>query len=103
HRHRPLRQLIRPVRFVPEIINLTQLLTHFRRTRTQLAIAVDEHGGMTGVATIEDVARQIVGEIAPAEDEEPKWERLGPRSYRVSGSMSIRDWSSQFHVPGLTE
>ena len=91
------------MRFVPDIINLTQLVTHFRRTRTQLAIAVDEFGGMTGVVTIEDVAQQIVGEIAPPEDEEALWDRLGPRQYRVSGSMNIRDWSDQFHVPGLTE
>jgi CBS domain containing-hemolysin-like protein len=103
HRHRALRQLVRPVHFVPEIIRLTQLLTHFRRTRTQLAIAVDEFGGVTGLVTIEDVARQIVGELASADDEEPMWERLGPRQYRVSGSMNIRDWAEQFHAPGFTE
>jgi putative hemolysin len=103
HRHRGLRELIRPIHFVPEIINLTQLLTHFRKTRTQLAIAVDEYGGMTGVVTVEDVAQQIVGEIAPGEDESPLWERLDARHYRVSGSMSVREWAQQFHVPGLTD
>lgn len=103
HRHRPLRQLVRTVQYVPEVINLTQLLTHFRKTRTQLAIAVDEYGGVTGLVSIEDVASQIVGELAPPEDEAPLWERLGPRRYRVSGSMSIRDWSEQFHVPGLRQ
>ncbi len=103
HRHRPLRQLVRSVRFVPEIINLTQLLTHFRRTRTQLAIAVDEFGGVTGLVTVEDVARQIVGELAPAEAEAPMWERIGPRQFRVSGSMNIRDWAERFHARGLTD
>src|SRR5690606_34077868 len=103
HRHRPLRQMVRPVHFVPEIIRLTQLLAHFRRTRTQLAIAVDEFGGVTGLVTIEDVARQIVGEIAPAEDEPPPFERIGPREFRVSGSMSIRDWSERFHARGLRD
>lgn len=97
-RHRPLRQLLRPVQFVPEIINLTQLLRHFRRTRTQLAIAVDEYGGVVGLVTIEDVARQIVGELVPDQSEVPQWHRLGPRQYRVAGSVHIREWAEQFHV-----
>jgi CBS domain containing-hemolysin-like protein len=103
HRHRALRQLIHPVHFVPEIIRLTQLLSHFRRTRTQMAIAVDEFGGVTGLVTVEDVARQIVGELAPGEDETPLWERIGPNRIRVSGRMSIRDWAERFHARGLTD
>lgn len=103
HRHRPLRQLARGVRFVPEIISLTQLIAHFRGTRTQLAIAVDEFGGVTGLVTIEDVARQIVGEIAPVEDETPLWQRVGPRQFRVSGGMSVREWAQIFHAAGSGE
>jgi CBS domain containing-hemolysin-like protein len=96
---RPLQQLVRPVRFVPAIVSLTQLLTHFRRTRTQLAIVVDEHGGVVGLVTVEDVARQIVGELAPQnESEQPSWQRLDARHYRVSGSVNIRDWAEEFGI-----
>ena len=56
-----------------------------------MAIAVDEFGGVTGLVTVEDIAHQIVGEIAPPEDEEPAWERISPRQYRLPGGMSIRD------------
>jgi len=102
--HRPIRELVRPVRFVPEIITLTQLLAHFRHTRTQLAIAVDEHGGVVGLVTVEDAAEQIVGDLAPAErPEEPSWERLDERRYRVSGGISIREWAEEFHVRPLDE
>jgi putative hemolysin len=97
--NRPLQQLVRPVKFVPELVTLTQLLNHFRRTRSQLSIVVDEYGGVVGLATVEDVARQIVGELAPEdEDEKQQWEKLDDRHYRVSGSVSIRDWADEFSV-----
>jgi len=102
---RPLRQLIRPVAFVPELITLTQLLNHFRQTRTQLAMVVDEHGGVVGLATIEDVAEQIVGELSlPGDEEElPAWERLDNRQYRISGRVNIRDWAEHFNIRRFDE
>ena len=102
---RPLATMVRPVRFVPELITLTQLLAEFRRTGTQLAVVVDEHGGVVGLVTIEDVAEQIVGELTlPGEpDDRPSWEKLDERRYRISGGTSIRDWSEQFQVRGRDE
>lgn len=91
---RPLRALVHPVPFVPDMITLTQLLAHFRETRTQLAIVVNEYGALVGLVTVEDVAEQIVGEIeAPDEAAGPPvWEQLDERRYRVSGGAGIRDW-----------
>ena len=60
---KPLRSLVQPVRFVPELITCEQLLLHFRSTKTQLAIAVDEYGGMAGLVTLEDVLEAIVGDL----------------------------------------
>jgi CBS domain containing-hemolysin-like protein len=103
--HQPLRKLVRPVRFVPEQINLNQLLTHFRESGTQLAIVVDEYGGVVGLVTLEDVAEEIVGELTfPGEEEErPSWEMLDENVYRVAGDVSIRDWAEQFDVRSLDE
>ncbi len=97
--------MIRPVPFVPEIITLTQLLAHFKRTRTQLAIAVDEYGGMTGLVTVEDVAEQIVGDLSlPDEaDDQPLWESLGRNRYRVHGGVSVREWGERFGLDPLEE
>jgi CBS domain containing-hemolysin-like protein len=96
----PIRRMIHPVGYVPELITLTQLVMHFRRTRTQMAIVVDEYGGVVGLVTVEDVARRIVGELAGDEDEasRPQWEQLDHNRYRVSGRLPVRDWATQFNV-----
>lgn len=95
---KPLRELIQPVHFVPELISLEQLLEHFRRTRSQIAVAVDEYGGVAGLVTLEDLAEQIVGEIRDPEDlpEEPEVVQLSEHEFEIAGSLSIHDWVDVF-------
>jgi magnesium and cobalt transporter len=61
---------LRPVVFIPESKRLNTLLTEFRESRNHMAIVVDEYGGVSGLATIEDVLEQIVGEIDDEHDPE---------------------------------
>jgi magnesium and cobalt transporter len=63
-----LRELLRPVVFVPESKRLNVLLKEFRASRNHMAIVVDEYGGVSGMVTIEDVLEQIVGEIEDEHD-----------------------------------
>ena len=95
---KPLRELIQPVHFVPELISLEQLLEHFRRTRSQIAVAVDEYGGVAGLVTLEDLAEQIVGEIREPEERpsEPEVVQLSDREFEIAGSLSIHDWVDVF-------
>lgn len=65
-----LQGLLRPAYFVPETMTLAALLREFRRRRIHLAIAVDEYGGVSGLATLEDVLEEIVGDIQDEYDEE---------------------------------
>ncbi len=65
-----VRDLMRPAYFVPETMTLAALLREFRRRRIHLAIAVDEYGGVSGLATLEDVLEEIVGDIHDEYDEE---------------------------------
>jgi magnesium and cobalt transporter len=58
-----LQSFLRPAAFIPESKRLNTLLTEFREGRQHMAIVVDEYGGVSGLATIEDVLEQIVGEI----------------------------------------
>ncbi len=56
--------------FVPQSMPLNQLLTAFKRTRSHLAVVVDEYGGTAGVVSLEDVLEEIVGDIADEYDQE---------------------------------
>jgi CBS domain containing-hemolysin-like protein len=102
---KPLRDLVTPVRFVPELITGEQLLQHFRQTKSQIAIAVDEFGGMAGLVTLEDVLEQIVGEIHDPEEQEaePEIVQVSETEYDISGRLSVHYWAEMFGISELTE
>ncbi|MEW6198300.1 MAG: hemolysin family protein [Planctomycetota bacterium] len=102
---KPLASLVQPVRFVPELITCEQLLVHFRQTRTQLAIAVDEYGGVAGLVTLEDVLEQIVGELHDPEDapQQPDLRALANGEYDISGQLSVQYWAETFGLPPRVE
>jgi putative hemolysin len=86
-----------PARFVPEFATLDRLLEHFRNTRSQLAIAVDEFGGTAGIVAIEDVVEELIGDIAMARDREAvRPEPLGADRWRVGGDASVHEWAATF-------
>ena len=64
-----VRSLVRPAVFIPESKRLNVLLREFRVSRNHLAIVIDEHGGISGLVTMEDVLEQIVGDIEDEFDE----------------------------------
>ncbi|MFH1747682.1 MAG: hemolysin family protein [Planctomycetota bacterium] len=102
---RPLAEVIMPVHFVPEVATCEQLLHHFRQTRTQLAIAVDEYGGMAGLVTLEDVLEEIVGELSDPEEEptESEIHQLSDNEYDISGLLDVRYWAETFGLEPLAE
>jgi len=63
----PVETILRDVFFVPETIPASELLKRFQQNHVQLAIVIDEYGGVAGLVTVEDVIEEIVGEI---EDED---------------------------------
>lgn len=67
---RPIRDLLRKPLFVPETKSVKDLLELFQRSRTHIAVVLDEFGGVAGLATIEDVLEEIVGEIDDEYDPE---------------------------------
>jgi putative hemolysin len=101
----PLKDLVQPVRFVPELATCEQLLLHFRSTKTQLAIAVDEYGGVAGLVTLEDVIEQIVGELHDPEDvpDEPDIQPLPDGTYDISGQLGVQYWAETFGLPPRIE
>lgn len=67
-----LESFIRQPRYVPESMGVLELLDEMRRTRTHLAIIVDEYSGTEGLVTIEDLVEEIVGNIEDEHDDEPE-------------------------------
>ena len=92
-----LESLLRPAYVVPETKDLASLLQEFRRTNNHFAVVVDEYGAMVGIATLEDLLEEIVGEIEDEFDvpEEPV-EQIGEDSYRVDGMFSIDEFNERF-------
>ncbi|MCJ8501265.1 hemolysin family protein [Desulfatitalea alkaliphila] len=67
-----VRDLMRPPYFVPEHKKLDSLLRQFQKRKTHMAIVVDEHGGVSGLITLEDALEELVGDIRDETDKEEK-------------------------------
>jgi putative hemolysin len=92
-----LESLVRPPYMVPETKDLGALLTEFRRTNQHMAVVIDEYGSMEGIATLEDLLEEIVGEI---EDEfdlpDETVERIDADTIRIDGTFPIDDFNERF-------
>lgn len=60
---RPLKELVRPILFVPESMKVNQLLRQFKQQRHHIAMVLNEYGGIIGLVTLEDALEEIVGDI----------------------------------------
>ncbi|EGG38480.1 hemolysin family protein [Paenibacillus sp. HGF5] len=96
--------LIRPIIAVPESIKISELLRRMQRSKTQIAILIDEYGGTSGLVTLEDIMEEIVGEIQDEFDEErPGIEKVGEDEYSIDGLMLIDEINDQFGLNVDTE
>lgn len=88
-----LKDLVRPPYFIPETVMISRLLRELQRKRVHMAIVVSEHGEVSGLATIEDLLEEIVGEIEDEYDIEKGGliGRLKDGTMIIDASASIRD------------
>ena len=85
--------------FVPETIFVDDLLKEFRNTQRQMAILLDEYGGMAGLVTLEDLLEEIVGEIDDETDRAEVYvHTIGEDTYIVQGTMNLNDFNDYFDV-----
>lgn len=94
---RELTEITRPILTVPESISISQLLKMLQKSRTEMALLIDEYGGTSGLVTIEDILEEIVGEIHDEFDEVAlNIEKLGEDTYSVNGLLSIEEFNEFF-------
>jgi CBS domain containing-hemolysin-like protein len=85
-----VRQIMRKPYFVPENKKLDTLLQQFKKTKNHMAIVVDEHGGVSGLITLEDALEEIVGEIVDETDkDEQHIVSLKQKAWYVLGKSDI--------------
>jgi CBS domain containing-hemolysin-like protein len=88
---RKVRELVRPALFVPETKLGSDLLKEMRQRNQSMAIIIDEHGSVAGIATVEDLVEEIVGERGGDFQPAPDAVREPDGSLVLRGSMSIRE------------
>ena len=80
--------------FIPETKSVADLLQEMQISRTQIAVAVDEYGGVAGIVTVEDLIEELVGEISDEYDQETAdIVDLAPGRYRVSPRVTLDELS----------
>ena len=85
--------------FVPETIMIDELLMEMQKTQMQMAILLDEYGGVVGIATIEDLLEEIVGDIDDESDHsEVLYTKINDHQFVVAGKMPIDDFNEAFET-----
>ena len=95
-----IKSLAREILIIPENKFISDLLNDFTTTKNQIAAVVDEHGGIAGIVTVEDIIEEIVGEIYDEFDEAPTPEliKIDDNTLNVSSQMDIVDINEKFDL-----
>lgn len=96
---RCVQELIRPAMFVPENKRVAELLAEMQARRTHMAVVVDEYGGTAGLATLEDLLEELVGEITDEFDEEvADVEQLPNGDALVNATLNVDDVNEELDL-----
>ncbi|KFN90498.1 putative CBS domain-containing hemolysin [Tetragenococcus muriaticus PMC-11-5] len=94
-----LPSLLQEPLFVPETVFIDDLLYEMKKTQNQMAILLDEYGGVVGLATLEDLLEEIVGEIEDETDEvETLYKKVADSEYIIQGGMLIDEFNEAFET-----
>jgi CBS domain containing-hemolysin-like protein len=95
-----LAAMLHPPLFVPATARLDSVLAQMQARRSHLACVVDEHGGLEGIVTLEDLLEEIVGEIDDEYDEEVRAQisREPDGAYTLDGMLAVRDANRRFDL-----
>lgn len=86
---RRVKELTRPIRFVPETKPVNDLLREMQQDGAHMAIVIDEYGNTAGLATMEDMVEEILGEIHDEHEPERDVQKQADGSFVVAGSLDL--------------
>ena len=102
HRASVMKHAVRPAYFVPETVKADVLFRNMKRSRNNLAVVLDEYGGLSGIVTMNDLIQQLVGEF---DDEEPQEEMMLPievldtgNTWKIRGDTPLEDVAELLHT-----
>jgi len=94
-----VKQIMKKPYFIPEPKKLDTLLQDFKQKKNHIAVIVDEHGGVSGLVTLEDVVEEIIGEIIDETDRMvPDIVRLKGFKWLVAGKIDIDDLNKEIDI-----
>jgi len=93
-----IRKIIKTPFFIPETMKISLLLKEMQKKRVHLALVVDEHGGISGMVTIEDLLEEIVGEIRDEYDVENPVVKMADGALLVDASVSLKDLKEDYNL-----
>lgn len=94
-----IKACIEPTAYTPESASLDKLLHHLRTSGVKLSICVNEHGGVTGVVSLQDVVRRLITEISRQDEQDTAAQQVrlvGLGMWEVPGRLSVREWAGMF-------
>ncbi|MBV9209000.1 MAG: HlyC/CorC family transporter [Acidobacteria bacterium] len=94
-----LEKLLRPPMFVPATVRLGPVLAKMRSAQSHIAFVINEHGGVEGIVTLEDLLEEIVGEINDEYDEEVRAQIIEDKgTYLLDGMLAVRDANRRLNL-----
>jgi CBS domain containing-hemolysin-like protein len=95
----PVRPLMRKALYVPELMPVDELMRNFQEAGTSFAVVVDEHGGVTGIVTAEDVVEEVVGEIEDEYDRGMEYyKKISTGVFLVPGRMEVGRFAEEMGI-----
>ncbi|HEX8187247.1 MAG TPA: hemolysin family protein [Pyrinomonadaceae bacterium] len=95
-----MESMLHPALFVPATARLGSVLAQMQAQKTHIACVVDEHGGLEGIVTLEDLLEEIVGEINDEYDEEVREQIVAEAdgTFLLDGMLAVRDANRRFKL-----
>ena len=99
-----LKDILRPAILVPETLTIDKLVHEFKTKRAQMALVIDEFGGVSGLVTLEDVLEEIVGEVQDEfDEEEANIRQIYENEYIANAMMRIDEFNDYFQLEAQNE